>query len=89
MVVALAGGIVSEILIIIAIFAVLYIIFKLGNLILGLILNVILGFIAIFVLNSVFALGISIDLISIIIIAILGLPGTAIIVVLKLIGISI
>lgn len=84
----IAGSIVSEILIIVAIFIVLYIIFKLGNIILGLILNVILGFIAIFVLNSVFALGISFDLVVIIITAILGLPGVAIIVILKLIGIT-
>lgn len=88
MVVGLAGGILSEIILIVAIFLILYVIFALGKTILGLILNIILGFIAIFILNSVFGLGISFDLIVIVITAILGLPGVAIVVLLKLIGIS-
>ena len=84
-----AGGILSEILIIIGILLVLYIIFKLGKFILGLIVNVILGFIAIFVVNALFGLGLSWDLITVIITALLGLPGVALIVILKLIGISV
>jgi inhibitor of the pro-sigma K processing machinery len=88
MVVSLGGSLISEILIIIAIFAVLYIIFKMGNLILGLLANIILGFIAIFALNLIFGLGISFDIIVLIIVAILGLPGAAIVVILHLIGIA-
>lgn len=87
MVVEFAGSIVSVFVLILLIFLVLYIIFKLGNLILGLVINVILGFISIYVLNSLFALGISFDLVVFIITAILGLPGVVIIVALKLIGI--
>lgn len=82
------NGILAEILLIIGIFLVLYIIFKLGRFVLGLIINVILGFIAILVINSIFGLGIPWDLINIIITALLGLPGVALIVILKLIGIS-
>jgi inhibitor of the pro-sigma K processing machinery len=84
-----AGGILSEILIVIGIFLVLYIIFKLGKFILGLIVNVILGFIAIFVVNALFGLGLSWDLITVIITALLGLPGVALLVILKLLGISV
>lgn len=82
------NGILAEILLIIGIFLVLYIIFKLGRFVLGLIINVILGFIAILVINSIFGFGIPWNLINIIITALLGLPGVALIVILKLIGIS-
>ena len=88
MVLEIAGSIASEIIIVLLIFLILYIIFKLGKALFGLIINVILGFISIFVLNSWFGLGISFSLVVIIITAILGLPGVAIIVLLKLIGIT-
>lgn len=88
MVAALGDTLISEILILIGIFLVLYIIFKLGKLILGLVANLILGFIAIFALNAIFGLGISFSIIVIIITAVLGLPGVGIIVILKLLGIS-
>ncbi len=79
----------SEILLIIGIFIVLYIIYKLGRFVFGLIANVILGFVAIFVINVLFGIGISFDLIVIIITALFGLLGVAVIVVLKLLGISV
>ncbi|MDE1860806.1 MAG: pro-sigmaK processing inhibitor BofA family protein [Candidatus Micrarchaeota archaeon] len=88
MAVPIVGGILSEVVLLIGIFLVLYIIFKLGKFILGLLINVVLGFISIFVLNAVFGLGITLGLISIVVIALLGLPGAAIIVILKLLGIS-
>jgi len=89
MVLGAASAILSEILIIIGIFLVLYIIFRLGKFIIGLIVNVILGFIAIFVLDAVFNLAIPFDWIVIIITALLGLPGVAIVVILKLLGITV
>ena len=54
MAVVVLGSIASEILIIAAIFLVLFIILKLGQLLIGLILNAILGLIAIFLVNSIF-----------------------------------
>ena len=64
-------------------------ILKLGRLILGLILNSILGLVLIWIANTLFGLGISFDLITWIILAIFGLPAAAIIIILKLIGVSI
>ena len=83
------GPFLSEILVIVAILLVVFIIFKLGKLILGLIVNSILGLIAIFAVNSIFNLGIVYNWITIIVVAIFGLPAVAIIIILKLIGIPI
>lgn len=83
------GPILSEILVIAAIILVLFIILKLGKFILGLILNSILGLIAIYLVNTIFNLGIIYNLLTIIVVAIFGLPAVAIIIILKLIGISI
>ena len=55
-----------------------------------LVVNIILGFIALFLVNALFAMGINLtDPIVIILTALLGLPGVAIIVILKFLGISI
>ncbi|MCL5419553.1 MAG: pro-sigmaK processing inhibitor BofA family protein [Candidatus Marsarchaeota archaeon] len=89
MVLTLGSGILSEIPLIVGAFVVLYIIFKLGKLVAGLIVNTVLGFISIYVLNSLFAFGIPWNWVVIIITAILGLPGVAIIILLKFLGISI
>jgi hypothetical protein len=83
------GPIASEIVVIAAILLVLYIILKLGKTILGLILNSILGLIAIYLVNTIFSLGIIYNLLTIIVVAIFGLPAVAVIIILKLIGISI
>ena len=83
------GPIVSEIIVIAAILLVLFVILKLGNVILGLILNSILGLIAIYLVNSLFNLGIAYNLITIIVVAIFGLPAVAVIIILRLVGISI
>lgn len=83
------GPIISEILVIAGIILILFIIFKFGNVILGLILNSILGLIAIWLVNALFNLGIIYNLLTIIVVAIFGLPAVAVIIILKLIGISI
>ncbi len=83
------GPILSEILIIAAILVVLFIIFKLGNVIVGLILNSILGLAALFIVNAIFGLAIGYDLLTIVVVALFGLPMVAVIIILKLIGISI
>jgi hypothetical protein len=84
-----AGPVVSEVLVIAAILLVLFIVLKLGKILIGLILNSILGLIAIYVVNTLFNLGILYNLLTLIVVAIFGLPAVAIIIILKLIGISI
>jgi hypothetical protein len=83
------GPVVSEIILIAAIIIVLFIILKLGKLILGLILNSILGLLAIFAVNYLFNLGIAYNLLTIIVVAITGIPGAVVIILLKLVGIPI
>jgi hypothetical protein len=83
------GPIASEIVVIAAILVVLFIILKLGKILIGLILNSILGLIAIYLVNTIFSLGIIYNLLTLIVVAIFGLPAVAIIIILKLIGISI
>ena len=78
-----------EVVVIAAILLILFVIFKFGNLILGLILNSILDLIAIWLVNNLFMLGITYDWITWVVVAILGLPAVAVIILLKLIGISI
>jgi len=84
-----AGPVVSEVLVIAAILLVLFIVLKLGKILIGLILNSILGLIAIYLVNTIFSLGIIYNLLTLIVVAIFGLPAVAIIIILKLIGISI
>lgn len=84
-----SSALVSELIVIAAIILVLYIIFKFGNVILGLIVNSVLGLIAVYLINVLFNLGITYDWITWIVVAIFGLPAVAVIIILKLIGISI
>ncbi len=84
-----AGSIISEIIVIAAILIVLFVVLSLGKLFLGLLLNSILGLIALYIVNSLFGLGIAYNLVTIVVVAIFGLPAVAVIIILKLIGISI
>ncbi len=83
------GPLISEIVLIAAIILVLFIILKLGKTLLGIILNSIIGLAAIFAVNYMFNLGIVYSLLTIIIVAITGIPGAAVIILLKIVGISI
>jgi hypothetical protein len=83
------GSVASELVVIAAILLVLFVVLKLGKLLLGLILNSVLGLIAIYLVNVIFGLGIVYNLLTLIVVAIFGLPAVAVIIVLKLIGISI
>ena len=85
----IGGSILSEIVLLVAILLVLYIIFKAGKFIIGLLTNSILGLIAIFVVNALFGIGIPINWITLITTAIFGLPAVVILVLLKIIGIAI
>ncbi len=83
------GGIVLEIVVVAAILLILLVMLKFGNIVVTLILNSILGLVVIWLANSFFMLGIMYDWITWIAVAILGLPGVAAIILLKLLGISI
>ena len=84
-----AGAVASEIVVIAAILVVLYVILKFGGIIIGLVLNSVLGLIAIYLVNVIFNLGIIYNLLTLIVVAIFGLPAVGVIILLKLIGISI
>ena len=83
------GSLASIVLTVVLIAIVLFVIFKMGRLIFGLIANSILGIISIFVVNALFNLGITINLLTIVVTAIFGLPAVFLIVILKLLGISV
>ena len=84
-----AGAVASEIVVIAAILVVLYVILKFGGIIIGLVLNSVLGLIVIYLVNVIFNLGIIYNLLTLIVVAIFGLPAVGVIILLKLIGISI
>ncbi|MDE1768641.1 MAG: hypothetical protein KGH62_04705, partial [Candidatus Micrarchaeota archaeon] len=74
---AIVDSLLSELLILIGALLVVYVIFALGRVILGIMLNIILGFIAIEIINALFALAIPFDFIVIVLTALLGLVGVA------------
>ena len=86
---ALFGIALSGIWLIIAVALAVLIIWKIGKTIFGLLANTILGFVTFFLANTVFGLGISYNIASIVITAIFGLPGAAVIIFLKLMGVAI
>lgn len=89
MVLPIGNALMSEAVLIVGALLVIFIIFKLGKAIIGVITNIILGFISLFALNSFFGIAIPLSLPVIVITALLGLPGVAVIVLLKLLGIGI
>lgn len=84
------NSVLSEVIVIFAIALVLFIIFKIGKailkLIFGLIINSILGIVAIFALNYIFNLGLPLNAPILIATAIFGLPAVGTILILKLTG---
>ncbi|MCL5430092.1 MAG: transcriptional regulator [Candidatus Marsarchaeota archaeon] len=91
MAVPLGGSIVSEIILIILAFAVVFVIFKIGKflfkIVAGLIINSVLGLISIFALNTFLGLGITMTFWLWVAVAIFGLPAVIVIVILHLMGI--
>ncbi|MGC8652286.1 MAG: pro-sigmaK processing inhibitor BofA family protein [Candidatus Micrarchaeia archaeon] len=87
------GAFASEIILVLAIALVVFVIFKIGKLLLriifGIIANSVLGIIAIFALNYLFALSIPIGLPEIAATAIFGLPAVGTMVILRLFGLAI
>lgn len=84
---SLGGSIASEAILVLAILAVLFLIFRMGKFILGVIINSILGLIAIFALDAIFSIGIPINVLTIVATALFGLPAVAIMVLFRLGGV--
>ncbi len=82
----MSGSLVGEILVVAAIIVVVFLVFFLGRILMGLILNSVLGLIAIYLLNLIFGLGIPYSLAVIMATAIFGLPAVFVIIILKLGG---
>lgn len=87
MVVGLGRTVISELVLVLLILVVLYIIFRIGKALSGIIVNIILGIIAFFFLNTFFGLDIHPGIIGWIIVAVLGLFGAMIIVALNFLGV--
>lgn len=85
----MALPIVYSFVMLVAALIVVYIVFKLGKLILALLSNIVLGFVSLFLINMLFGMDIAMDLPAIVITAILGVLGAAVLVVLKFLGIAI
>lgn len=83
---AFSGSVISEILLVLAILVVLFVIFRLGKFLLGILANSILGLISIFVINAIFGIGIPINLLTVVATALFGLPAVFIMVILRLLG---
>ena len=77
-------GLLLAIIGIIAIF--LYVLPRTGSLLFSILANTVVGFIVIFLVNAIFGLGIAYDLFVFIIVAVFGLLGTAVVIILNLLG---
>jgi hypothetical protein len=87
---AILEAFVSEIGVLLGIAIVIFLIWKVGKVILkiifGVITNTILGFVVLFVANNVFTIGIPVTLPIMAAIALFGLPGVGTIIILHLAG---
>lgn len=59
-----------------------------GGLLYGLLVNTVVGFIVIFLVNAIFDLGIQYDLLVLVFVAVFGLLAVAILIILNLMGVS-
>lgn len=86
------GSILAEILVVAAIILVLFFVLRIGRFLLrvlfGLIANSILGLIAVFVVNALFGMGITLTTPIFIAIAVFGLPAVGTLIILKVAGIA-
>ena len=84
-----AGSIPALLLVVVEIAIVLLVVYVIGKLFFGLLLNTILGLLTLFLVNYFFAISISIHIITLIAIAIFGVPGVLVLLLLKIFGISV
>ncbi|MCL4389365.1 pro-sigmaK processing inhibitor BofA family protein [Candidatus Marsarchaeota archaeon] len=93
MVLGLGSTLTSEIVLAVLIALVLFIIFKIGKFILkiifGIIINSVVGIIAILALDYIFGLGIPIEIATMVPTALFGLPAVGTIIILKFLGVPI
>lgn len=89
----IGSGLVSEIILVALIAAVLFVIFKIGKgilkIIFGIIINSIVGVVAILALNYIFDMGIPIGVATMLPTALFGLPAVGTLIILKFFGIPI
>jgi lipopolysaccharide export LptBFGC system permease protein LptF len=66
----------------------IYILPRTGSLVYALLINTLVGFVVIFLVNAIFGLGIKYDLLVLIFVAVFGLLAVAILIILNLMGVS-
>jgi len=66
----------------------LYILPLTGNILYTLLINTLVGFVVIFLVNAIFGLGIRYDLLVLVFVAVFGLLAVAILIILNLMGVS-
>lgn len=79
------GLILTVVLIVLILF---YVLPLTGGLLYSLLINTLVGFIVIFLVNAIFGLGIQYDLLVLVFVAIFGLLAVAILIILNLMGVS-
>jgi hypothetical protein len=88
----LVNSVVSEIIIVLGILLAIFLIFKIGGrllkIIFGFIINAILGFISIFVIDYFFGIGIPFSVPVIVATVVFGLPAVGTLVILRLLGVA-
>lgn len=65
-----------------------YVLPRTGGLLYSLLINTVVGFIVIFLVNAIFGLGIKYDLLVLVFVAVFGLLAVAILIILNLLGVS-
>lgn len=87
---ALTSGLVSEVLIVLAILLVVFIVFRLGKLILklifGVVANSVLGLIAILLANYVFGIELAVTVPALVATILFGLPAVGTMIIMKIMG---
>ena len=89
MVLTLIGGALSGLLLLVELAVVIFIIWKLGKIVFGVISNTVLGLLTIFLLNAVLGMDIPYSLPVLAVTAIFGIIGVGVILVLKVLGVTI
>ncbi len=79
-------GLLLTVLLIVLIF--LYVLPRTGGILYALLINTLVGFIVIFLVNAIFGLGIRYDLLVLVFVAMFGLLAVAILIILNLLGVN-
>ena len=79
-------GLLLTLILIVLIF--LYVLPRTGGLMYSLLINTVVGFVVIFLVNALFGLGIKYDLLVLVFVAIFGLLAVAVLIILNLLGVN-